>query len=231
MGQPRKIGGFTLIELLVVIGIIALLAGLLMPALSRAKEKGRQTKCLNHIRQLSLALTLYADDNNGQTPPRRRTPDTWVKRLQPYYIMKDILRCPSDRGRDARSYIINGWNDYFETNLNPTDFARYQDWRWPEGMKLAAIPYPSETIVFGEKKTGSGHYHVDLEQGKGNDITEIAQNRHAASAHGVDGKSGGANYAFVDNSVRMLPYGRAVNPINLWAVTDGWRNAPPPKLP
>jgi len=54
---------FTLIELLVVIAIIAILAALLLPALSAAKEKSRRAACLNNLRQLSLAATLYADDN------------------------------------------------------------------------------------------------------------------------------------------------------------------------
>ena len=62
--------GFTLIELLVVIGIIAILAALLLPALSRALDKARLATCANNLRQFGLALRMFSDENKGQWPLR-----------------------------------------------------------------------------------------------------------------------------------------------------------------
>src|SRR5438045_1114240 len=117
----RQTRGFTLMELLVTIGIITILASLLMPAIARAKGKANRITCVNNIRQVDLAATMYLGDHDGEYPARRRLTNSWIVKLQPYYSNQKILKCPSDSFTEWRSYLMNGFNDYWESTLPKTD--------------------------------------------------------------------------------------------------------------
>jgi prepilin-type N-terminal cleavage/methylation domain-containing protein/prepilin-type processing-associated H-X9-DG protein len=221
---------FTLIELLVVIAIIAVLAGMLLPTLGRAKEKATSIQCLNGLRQISLGHSMYADDHRGLFPQRRDS-QRWPHQLKPYYQNLSLLKCPADKRRVAinpttrlpepdgalRSYIINGWNDYFFLRLGLRDVNQITGRSLPE----SALAEPSLTIVLGEKRTNSNHFYMDMLEGVGNDVDQIMRDRHGTN--GERSKGGGANYAFADGSARFMRYRGALYPLNLWAVTDTYR--------
>ena len=92
-----------MIELLVVIAVIAMLASLLLPALTNAREMGRRIKCVSNLRQIGLGALMYANDYDGWFPPCRLMNDsTHVWRyLMPDYFTPPVTDCPSDTTRKA----------------------------------------------------------------------------------------------------------------------------------
>ncbi len=132
---PARSGAFTLIEVLVVIAIITVLAALMLPALDKAKTRGHQIACLNHLKQLAVCWHLYAADHHGrlvENLPATHGTNSWVTgnlklaaeatnlallkhgKLFPYASQTAIYRCPADPAHTQgaphiRSYAMNSW--------------------------------------------------------------------------------------------------------------------------
>jgi prepilin-type N-terminal cleavage/methylation domain-containing protein len=143
--KPNAGQAFTLIELLTVIAVIAILAALLLPALAQAKEKGRQTACINSVRQQTLAVLMYADDHGGVLPPTAYLDATnnevdWPALLDPYlnYVRK-IHLCPTDLKSQTNSYGLNELTFVDLTDPNP-----------PPPTRLDAFRTPTATIMQGD---------------------------------------------------------------------------------
>ncbi len=121
--------GFTLIELLVVIAIIAILAALLLPALSRAKESGKRAVCKSNMRQIAMGVLMYANDYQNSFPPAE-SHLAWVQIYVYQYLTTTVrmstnsLECPDYANFIDPSFAGSPGMVYVDTSVNPPVRAR-----------------------------------------------------------------------------------------------------------
>ncbi len=161
---------FTLIELLVVISIIALLMAILMPALSRVRKQAKGVYCLNNLREIGVAMHVYAQENNDFIPRALDHKVKWLLAFMPFlgeeyknaddYREVKVYQCPAfprtglgqggQRNADQTvDYVVNAW-DMDKPSLNSGDQGKQKD----EPSKLGSIPRHSERIYMADNEAG-----------------------------------------------------------------------------
>lgn len=213
--------GFTLIELLICLAILAILASLLLPALSLGRSKAQTIRCVSQARQLGIGMRLYADtDPRGNLPGFRSpafglSPGSWANLLTPHLgNVEPVKICPSDTQRQLRrlrgnaSYVLNEYTST-DPGTPPTRNIAPSGITGPGGetetlvtpiRRLDLIPTPSATIILFEgsdlgAKLGDERTHPDTWfMGWNNVLADIDPTRH--------GKSG--NYLYADGHVETI---------------------------
>ncbi len=239
--RPRAHRAFTLIELLVVIAIVSLLIAILLPSLASARAQGRKAVCLSNMRQISLAASMYADQNGDRFPIARGVTQDggWIQTLQPYAKATLAYRCPADRSTDwfdARRPVSEhvrfdrkssfGINVYLTPEALPPPGALDERPRFGFDRR-GRIRYSAETIHFGERietrgmETFADHIHAndwspDLLTGAqlSRPELELALRRH----------TGKENYAYADGhaDTRLFESTFALDPETQLPQIDFW---------
>jgi prepilin-type N-terminal cleavage/methylation domain-containing protein len=168
--KPR---GFTLIELLVVIAIIAILAALLLPTLSSAKNRAKRMTCWNNLRQINVAVHMYADDHGNTLPSIGRNWPLDYKSLVKSYVglngpsspQDALFACPADTfcwpedfggtNRSCHSLLEHNYSSYVFNagNIEPDVYPpRVEPWPYHgvAGKKLSSIKTPTKTVLVTE---------------------------------------------------------------------------------
>lgn len=205
--KPRQVrrlaGAFTLIELLVVIAIIAILAGLLLPALSRAKARGGQAACLSNMRQIGIAMRMFADDNDGLLPTSTHGASTnasWIYQLADYAGNVERIRlCPADRKAEER--ISAKASSYTQNEYTAVDLVDPFGRALESFRRLDSLARPCDTLTTFEISDAAGvntfndHTHSrNWHLGWGSVTADIQPNRHGTAA----------NYLFADSHVESI---------------------------
>ncbi len=189
--RPRA--GFTLVELLVVIAIVAVLATLTISVRANVIKKTETLRCSSNLRQMGIAIQLYAGDHQGRLPSssHQRAADgsslSWTQTLAAYLGPDFIGRCPSVPEHPAAvTYALN-------------DLLTYAD---GSGLPVLSVRNPAATLAVGEiaADQSSEHFH----------FAGAARGRVTAAMFksfvNVEGHGSGANYLFVDAHVETLPW-------------------------
>lgn len=197
--------GFTLIELLVVIAIIALLLGILLPSLNRARRQAKKIACISNMRQMGVALQAYMIDSENHLPPSSchlSDPNQyWLKILTRYTGEKLLFRCPSDEAKDFVDWNLpldvqpddSRWSSFALNGLlDPR--CSYNRGRYNNVINIRRPMYCIYVSETPSSWTKYDHIHPEtwgsLDQGKG----QIAWDRH----------NGTSNFLFVDGHTENL---------------------------